>query len=137
MCTGGRQAPGHLELEERRAQKPKLKFKLAQFFIDRGRKQTKRVKKKHKVHGKTRVREEDRLSAKRDCPSRAGHRVTVDSRAGTGNPHTPGKAVLQEEDPQARQGADANRDQDAQGDLHCLLIVHMELRISYQSPSLR
>ena len=32
--------------------KPKLKFKLAQFFIDKGRKHTMRVKKTHKVNGK-------------------------------------------------------------------------------------
>jgi hypothetical protein len=33
--------------------KPKLKFKLAQFFIDKGRKHTLRVKKTHKVDGKS------------------------------------------------------------------------------------
>ncbi len=33
--------------------KPKLKFKLAQFYIDKGRKHTMRVKKTHKVNGKT------------------------------------------------------------------------------------
>ncbi len=52
VAAGGR-LPLTLNSKSVAHKKPKLKFKLAQFFIDKGRKHTERVKKTHKVNGKT------------------------------------------------------------------------------------
>jgi FG-GAP repeat len=52
VAAGGK-LPVTLNSKSVAHKKPKLKFKLAQFYIDKGRKHTTRVKKTHKVHGKT------------------------------------------------------------------------------------
>ena len=52
MAAGGK-LPVTLNSKSVAHKKPALKFKLANFFIDKGRKHIERVKKTHKVHGKT------------------------------------------------------------------------------------
>jgi alpha-tubulin suppressor-like RCC1 family protein len=52
VAAGGK-LPVTLNSKSVAHKKPKLNFKLAQFYIDKGRKRTTRVKKAHKVDGKT------------------------------------------------------------------------------------